>query len=85
MDSRSRILIAADHILVAELCKRLLETELDVPEWSATVEPPSAWLADRGAQASRSLDRSSPEAVDQPGHPPAKRRSWGCVVLPCHS
>jgi len=30
MSSRSRILIADDHNLVAELCKRLLETEFDV-------------------------------------------------------
>ena len=30
MISRSRILIADDHNLVAELCKRLLETEFDV-------------------------------------------------------
>ena len=30
MTSRSRILIADDHNLVAELCKRLLETEFDV-------------------------------------------------------
>jgi DNA-binding NarL/FixJ family response regulator len=30
MTSRSRILIADDHTLVAELCKRLLETEFDV-------------------------------------------------------
>jgi DNA-binding NarL/FixJ family response regulator len=30
MVSRSRILIADDHNLVAELCKRLLETEFDV-------------------------------------------------------
>jgi DNA-binding NarL/FixJ family response regulator len=30
MISRSRILIAEDHTLVAELCKRLLETEFDV-------------------------------------------------------
>jgi len=30
MPNRSRILIADDHILVAELCKRLLETEFDV-------------------------------------------------------
>lgn len=30
MPSRARILIADDHILVAELCKRLLEPEFDV-------------------------------------------------------
>ena len=30
MTSRSRVLIADDHKLVAELCKRLLETEFDV-------------------------------------------------------
>jgi len=30
MSNRSRILIADDHNLVAELCKRLLETEFDV-------------------------------------------------------
>ena len=30
MSNRSRILIADDHTLVAELCKRLLETEFDV-------------------------------------------------------
>jgi DNA-binding NarL/FixJ family response regulator len=30
MSSRSRVLIADDHTLVAELCKRLLETEFDV-------------------------------------------------------
>jgi DNA-binding NarL/FixJ family response regulator len=30
MINRSRILIADDHTLVAELCKRLLETEFDV-------------------------------------------------------
>ncbi len=30
MTSRSRVLIADDHNLVAELCKRLLETEFDV-------------------------------------------------------
>ena len=30
MTSRPRILIADDHKLVAELCKRLLETEFDV-------------------------------------------------------
>src|SRR5579864_8100736 len=30
MNHRSRILIADDHDLVAELCKRLLETEFDV-------------------------------------------------------
>jgi len=30
MNNRSRILIADDHSLVAELCKRLLETEFDV-------------------------------------------------------
>jgi DNA-binding NarL/FixJ family response regulator len=30
MNNRSRILIADDHTLVAELCKRLLETEFDV-------------------------------------------------------
>jgi DNA-binding NarL/FixJ family response regulator len=30
MNHRSRILIADDHTLVAELCKRLLETEFDV-------------------------------------------------------
>jgi len=30
MTSRSRILIADDHNLVADLCKRLLETEFDV-------------------------------------------------------
>jgi DNA-binding NarL/FixJ family response regulator len=30
MTSRPRILIAEDHSLVAELCKRLLETEFDV-------------------------------------------------------
>jgi len=30
MSSRSRILIADDHNLVAELCKKLLETEFDV-------------------------------------------------------
>jgi DNA-binding NarL/FixJ family response regulator len=30
MTSRSRILIADDHTLVAELCKKLLETEFDV-------------------------------------------------------
>lgn len=30
MTSRTRILIADDHNLVAELCKRLLETEFDV-------------------------------------------------------
>jgi DNA-binding NarL/FixJ family response regulator len=30
MDHRARILIADDHTLVAELCKRLLETEFDV-------------------------------------------------------
>lgn len=30
MTNRSRILIADDHNLVAELCKRLLETEFDV-------------------------------------------------------
>jgi DNA-binding NarL/FixJ family response regulator len=30
MNNRSRILIADDHNLVAELCKRLLETEFDV-------------------------------------------------------
>jgi len=30
MTHRSRILIADDHTLVAELCKRLLETEFDV-------------------------------------------------------
>jgi DNA-binding NarL/FixJ family response regulator len=30
MTSRSRILIADDHNLVAELCKKLLETEFDV-------------------------------------------------------
>src|SRR5579864_5378169 len=30
MTSRPRILIADDHNLVAELCKRLLETEFDV-------------------------------------------------------
>jgi len=30
MTNRSRVLIADDHILVAELCKRLLETEFDV-------------------------------------------------------
>src|SRR5271167_3548496 len=30
MRNRSRILIADDHNLVAELCKRLLETEFDV-------------------------------------------------------
>jgi DNA-binding NarL/FixJ family response regulator len=30
MPNRSRILIADDHNLVAELCKRLLETEFDV-------------------------------------------------------
>jgi DNA-binding NarL/FixJ family response regulator len=30
MRNRSRILIADDHCLVAELCKRLLETEFDV-------------------------------------------------------
>jgi DNA-binding NarL/FixJ family response regulator len=30
MTNRSRILIADDHTLVAELCKRLLETEFDV-------------------------------------------------------
>jgi len=29
MTNRSRILIADDHTLVAELCKRLLETEHD--------------------------------------------------------
>jgi DNA-binding NarL/FixJ family response regulator len=30
MDNRSRILIADDHNLVAELCRRLLDTEFDV-------------------------------------------------------
>jgi DNA-binding NarL/FixJ family response regulator len=30
MINRSRVLIADDHNLVAELCKRLLETEFDV-------------------------------------------------------
>jgi len=30
MTKRPRILIADDHNLVAELCKRLLETEFDV-------------------------------------------------------
>jgi DNA-binding NarL/FixJ family response regulator len=30
MTNRSRILIADDHTLIAELCKRLLETEFDV-------------------------------------------------------
>ena len=30
MTKRSRILIADDHNLMAELCKRLLETEFDV-------------------------------------------------------
>src|SRR5580698_9278453 len=30
MINRSRILIADDHTLVAELCKRLLETEFEV-------------------------------------------------------
>ena len=30
MAARPRILIADDHTLVAELCKRLLETEFDV-------------------------------------------------------
>jgi DNA-binding NarL/FixJ family response regulator len=30
MSSRSRILIADDHLLVAELCKRLLDPEFDV-------------------------------------------------------
>ena len=30
MTSRPRVLIADDHVLVAELCKRLLETEFDV-------------------------------------------------------
>ena len=30
MTNRSRVLIADDHNLVAELCKRLLETEFDV-------------------------------------------------------
>jgi len=30
MNNRSRVLIADDHSLVAELCKRLLETEFDV-------------------------------------------------------
>jgi DNA-binding NarL/FixJ family response regulator len=30
MNNRSRVLIADDHNLVAELCKRLLETEFDV-------------------------------------------------------
>jgi DNA-binding NarL/FixJ family response regulator len=30
MPSRSRILIADDHILVADLCKKLLESEFDV-------------------------------------------------------
>jgi|SRR5579862_265127 DNA-binding NarL/FixJ family response regulator len=30
MSNRSRVLIADDHTLVAELCKRLLETEFDV-------------------------------------------------------
>jgi DNA-binding NarL/FixJ family response regulator len=30
MNNRSRILIADDHTLVAELCKKLLETEFDV-------------------------------------------------------
>lgn len=30
MTNRSRILIADDHNLVAELCKRLLEMEFDV-------------------------------------------------------
>ncbi len=30
MTNRSRILIADDHNLVAELCKRLLESEFDV-------------------------------------------------------
>ena len=32
MTSRPAFLIADDHTLVAELCKRLLETELDVVE-----------------------------------------------------
>jgi DNA-binding NarL/FixJ family response regulator len=30
MPSRSRILIADDHVLIAELCKRLLQDEFDV-------------------------------------------------------
>ncbi|HXY07241.1 MAG TPA: response regulator transcription factor [Terriglobales bacterium] len=30
MTSRSRILIADDHVLVADLCKKLLQTEFDV-------------------------------------------------------
>jgi DNA-binding NarL/FixJ family response regulator len=30
MSNRSRVLIADDHTLIAELCKRLLETEFDV-------------------------------------------------------
>jgi DNA-binding NarL/FixJ family response regulator len=30
MTNRPRVLIADDHNLVAELCKRLLETEYDV-------------------------------------------------------
>jgi DNA-binding NarL/FixJ family response regulator len=30
MTSRSRVLIADDHTLIAELCRRLLETEFDV-------------------------------------------------------
>jgi len=30
MSKRPRILIADDHNLVAELCRRLLETEFDV-------------------------------------------------------
>ena len=30
MTSRARILIADDHNLVAELCKKFLETEFDV-------------------------------------------------------
>jgi CheY-like chemotaxis protein len=39
MTSRPRILIADDHNLVAELCKRLLESEFDVVESSLMVAP----------------------------------------------
>ena len=39
MKNRARILIADDHNLVAELCKRLLETNFHVVGSVATAEP----------------------------------------------
>jgi hypothetical protein len=42
MTNRSRILIADDHNLMAELCQRLLEPEFDVVGVSPTVAP---WCA----------------------------------------